>query len=240
MSKLTSRIRRAALAAAALGALGVSASFAGPASASPATPTNGQAQFFAGYQLSPPHGVASVSTTFTVPTITCTKSGAGQSYGVWGFDTQTAWVGAAAVQTYCNGLTPTYNFYILANSANFTEPGAAPGDTVVASFYETPGWTQATVHDLTRNYTWVADWAPDSSYLPASNIWIGTQSIPGNGYVAKFGVVKFTKTQVNGDSLGFQSPTAFDWANIAANRIKVSTSAITGGDSFTLAFKHIN
>ena len=84
--------------------------------------------------------MASASTTFKVPTITCaTGAGPGQSLGVWGYDTQTAYVAEAAVQAHCTGTTPTYNFYILANSANFTEGGVSPGDTVAASFYQTPG-----------------------------------------------------------------------------------------------------
>ena len=181
--------------------------------------------------------MASASTTFKVPTITCaTGAGPGQSLGVWGYDTQTAYVAEAAVQTQCTGTTPTYNFYILANSANFTEGGVSPGDTVVASFYQTPGWTQATVHDLTSGVTWVANWA--TTFLPASTVWIGADSIPGNGHVAPFGSVKFTKTQVNGDYLGYQSPSGWNWTNIIKNRVLVSASQITGGDTFTLTFHH--
>jgi hypothetical protein len=235
MRALARSVRRAALVAATLGAMAASAGFAGSASAAPALPSNGAAEFFAGYTLSPSNGVASVSTTFKVPTITCaTGGGPGQAFGVWGFDTQTAYVAEAAVQTYCTGTTPTYNFYILANSANFTEGGVSPGDTVAASFYETPGWTQATVHDLTSGITWVANWA--STFLPASTVWIGADSIPGNGYVAPFGSVKFTKTQVNGDYLGYQSPSGWNWTNIIKNRVLVSASQITAGDTFTLTF----
>jgi hypothetical protein len=239
MSALITRVRGAALVAATLGAMAASAGFAGTASASatPAPPPNGAAQFFAGYTLTPSNGVASASTTFKVPTITCaTGAGPGQSLGVWGYDTQTAYVAEAAVQTQCTGTTPTYNFYILANSANFTEGGVSPGDTVVASFYQTPGWTQATVHDLTSGVTWVANWA--TTFLPASTVWIGADSIPGNGHVAPFGSVKFTKTQVNGDYLGYQSPSGWNWTNIIKNRVLVSASQITGGDTFTLTFHH--
>jgi hypothetical protein len=242
MIALTSRVRRTALIVGAMATVAAMAGFAAQASAAPAVPANGNAQFEAGYSLTPTHGVASVSTTFKVPTITCaTGAGPGQSFGVWSFDTQTAYVAEAAVQTYCaSGTTPTYNFYILANSTNVTEPGVNPGDTVTASFFATPGWTQATVHDLTDNVTWVQDWAPDSSYLPASYIWIGAQSIPGNGRVAPFGSVKFYKTQVNGDYLGFQNPApaGYNWENIFANRLLVSASAITAGDTFTLVFHH--
>jgi Peptidase A4 family len=242
MRALARSVRRAALVAATLGALAASAGFAGAASASPAQALNGDAQFDAGYGLTPSNGVASVSTTFKVPTITClTGGGPGQSFGVWGFDTQTAYVAEAAVQTYCVGSTPIYNFYILANSTNVTEGGVFPGDTVVASFYETPGWTEATVHDLTQNVTWAQAWEPDSSYLPASTIWIGTDSIPGNGYVAPFGSVKFTQTQVNGDYLGYENPSGYNWTRFLTNntvRVLVSASTITAGDNFTLTFHH--
>jgi hypothetical protein len=236
MNTLT-HLRRVTLVAATLGMMAASAGFAGPASATTPRLSNGAAQFFAGYTLTPSNGVASVSTTFKVPTITCaTGAGPGQAFGVWGYDTQTAYVAEAAVQTYCTGTTPTYNFYILANSADFTEGGVSPGDTVVASFYETPGWTQATVHDRTSGVTWIANWA--TNYLPASTVWIGTDSIPGNGYVAPFVSVKFTKTQVNGDYLGYQSPSGYNWTNIEKNRVLVSASPITAGDSFTLRFHH--
>lgn len=235
MSARATRIRRAALVVATLGALAAPAGFAGPAWAAPAQPLNGASESFAGYTLTPSHGVASASATFKVATITCaTGGGPGQSFGVWGFDTQAAYVAEAAVQTSCTGTTPTYNFYILANSANFTESGVSPGDTVAASFYQTPGWTQATVHDLTSGITWVANWATTS--LPASTVWIGADSIPGNGYVAPFGSVKFTKTQVNGDYLGYQSPSGWNWTN--NKTVLVSAHPIIGGDTFTLTFHH--
>jgi hypothetical protein len=218
--------------------IAVSAGSAASASAAPAASAtlaaNGSAQFFAGYILTPTHGVASVSTTFTVPTITCAAgSGPGQSFGVWGFDTQTAYVAESAVQTFCSGTTPVYNFFILANSVHFTEPGVGPGNKIVASYYETPGWTQATVHDLTSGVTWIANFA--TSFLPASQIDIGAMSIPGNGRVAPFGTAHFTKTQVNGDSLGFQSPAGFNWVG-EHSHLLVSTTAITGTDSFNLIF----
>ena len=56
--------------------------------------------------------------------------------------------------------------------------------------------------------------------------------------MAPVGAVKFTKTQVNGDYLGYQSPSGWNWTNIRKNRVLVSASQFTGGDTFTLTFHH--
>jgi hypothetical protein len=79
------------------------------------------------------------------------------------------------------------------------------GDTVVTSFFPTASLAQATVHDLTSGYTWVADGSPpgvnDSAVigeLPVFRSGGGSQL-----HIAPFGSTKFTKCQVNGDDLGF-------------------------------------
>jgi hypothetical protein len=211
--------------------------FVNPAAAIPKTGrANGSAEFQAGFvDFAPAHGISSVSTTFVVPTITCAIANAGQSFGVWGFDSQTAFVAEAAVQTYCSGSNPVYNFYILANSSHFTENGVGPGDKVVASYFQTPGWTQATVHDLTSGVTWIANWA--TADLPAVRLDIGVDIGPGNGYIAPFGSVPFTKTQINGDYLIYSGAPEYNWVSLP-HRTLVSASPITSGDSFKLVFHH--
>ena len=240
MKCITTRRSRRALATSSLAALAVAAAgtlAAGPASASTTRLTNGADYNGAYYYSAPSNGLASVSTTFKVPTINCSQGlQQGQAFGVYTLVPGQAWTDVAVADTYCYGTTPTYKLVVEAGNNDFVEPGVSPGDTVVASAFQTAsGYDQATVHDLTSNYTWSA-----GSYgAAATAAQIGSYNLDYNFYLdAPFTTVTFTKTQVNGDYLGFQSPVAVDWTYGQYNTVIVKTGALaSNSDTFKLTWK---
>ena len=221
---------RTAVVVAGAGAILATAFTAGPAWAKAA---NQSSTVGAYYSLTPTHGVASASTTFVVPTATCTANVTeGQDLGIIDAWSNSGTDEMAVVTETCNGgTTPTYQFIVQANSTTFTENGVSPGDTVVASFFQTPGYNEARVHDLTSGYTWVAD----DNGSAATSVAIGSYAATVNGNLTlntPFGTVPFTKTQVNGEYLGDTGAGAFNWT--FGKSILVRTGPIKGGDSFKL------
>ena len=109
--------------------------------------------YLAGYQATPPGGVASASATFTVPKATCTKKdkadGAQLDFGVYTSDFAVwSWISVG-----CGSAGPAYYYYLGTASGQTIEPAAA-GDTVVTSLSESATTTYAEVHDLTNHQNW--------------------------------------------------------------------------------------
>jgi hypothetical protein len=215
-------------------------SMASPAFASPATLAGLTDTRGAYYSLTPTKGLASASTTFRVPSITCINGeNQGQDYGLdaWsngGYDE------VAVVTAICSGATPVYKFLVQADSASFTENGVGPGDLVVASFFQAPSFNQAIIHDLTSGYTWIADGSAGVATSVAIGTWSSYQySDPGVPLPtdAQFGTVTFSKTQVNGDYFGFASPGAYNW--VSGNTVLVHAGGLSAeGDTFKVVWKH--
>ncbi len=90
----------------------------------------------AGYSVEPSAELASASVTFTVPTISCTRSddttGAFQEDGVYTLDLTTY----ALVETFCSSTGPAYQYLFATADGSFVESGAATSDTVVASLFQ--------------------------------------------------------------------------------------------------------
>jgi hypothetical protein len=222
---------RSAMAIAGAGAILATAFTAGPAWAKAA---NASSTVGAYYTLTPTHGVASASTTFVVPTATCTANlPEGQDLGIIDAWSNSGTDEMAVVTEICNGgTTPTYKFFVQADTVTFTENGVSPGDTVVASFYQTPGYNEARVHDLTSGYTWVAD----DNGAAATSVAIGAYGATYDGNLllnTPFGTVPFTKTQINGEYLADSGAGAYNWT--FGKSILVRTGKIApSGDSFKL------
>ena len=208
-----------------------------------ASPAGAATDSFGAYWDSMPtvNGTAtlvSASTTFVVPTINCSSGAAlGMSFGL----TDGSRYVQSIVQMVCNGTTPTYNFIVQVNKTVFTEGGVSAGDTVVASFYQTSTLAQATVHDLTSTYTWVAQGTP----APSTDVALGESPVfqlVNGSYtqlkVAPFGVTSFTKCQVNGDYLGF-GDNLVHFSLASGGSVSVRTGALGASqDSFKLTFVH--
>ncbi len=167
----------------------------------------GSSTYLAGYRDAPAGGLASASVTFTVPTYTCTPAeerfGSLEANGVYTDSLSAfAFVGAA-----CSGSGVSYDYFFDVGSANFGESGAAAGDVIVASLFESSSSTFVKIHDLTNGEFWDTD---QPSNLGDSVVDLGTfneETISGLR-LTNFKKVAFTNATVNGDDLGFESPSA--------------------------------
>ncbi len=200
--------------------------FAGPADAT--TVHSGE---IAGYDASPSVGVASASVTFTVPTATCptTDGTLSGSLGVYfgSFDTY------AQIGLNCNGTSPaSYTYEFSTPAGSFTEPGAAPGHTVITSIFQTKTTLEAEIHDLTNGAFWVAN---DNADLgPVSAIFGYFSDLPT---IAPFTTTTMSNATVNGDYLGFEKPThdnLYNGSDLLAKSGALKTGA--KGTSFNVAF----
>jgi hypothetical protein len=235
----------AGVAALAVGTLGFAstAGAAGTAQRLPAKPlvTNaaGATNYAAGYAVQPSAGLAGASVTFTVPTISCTATddsdGAWQADGVYtikGSSLDTL----ALVQTFCNSSGPKYQYLLQTSAGTIVEPGAAPGDTVVASIFQTGSATWAKIHDLTQNLYWFADTSNQDDTLVVLGALNATfEGVP----VPTYTKVHFSNATVNSDYLGFESPSAYNTLNGGDLVVKAGALKTTGtGSTFSTTFKH--
>jgi len=183
--------------------------------------------------------LVSASATFVVPTLNCSANTKklGASFGVEqgalgpfkGYE-------QSIVTEECNTTTPSYQFVVAVGTTSFTEGGVSPGDTVVASFFQSSTLAQSIVHDLTSGVTWIADGTPFQ--LGAADIGeFDVIPVSAPLRVAPFGSVTFTKVQVNGDYLGFGNNLTSWFLRLGSSGTNISTGAIKGEDSFKLTFK---
>ena len=192
--------------------------------------------YLAGYQATPTGGLASASVTFTVPTISCTPKeiadGAVEWAGVY-TDTESA---QAFVDAFCTSSVPTYHYVLKTLAGGFSQPAAA-GDVVVASLFQSATSTWAEIHDLTNGQYWFDD---NSANQGDTVVDIGTFSYAYDGVlVPTFKKIKFTNATVNGDYLGFDSPTEYNTLN--GGDLVIKAGALTTGatgSSFSDTFKH--
>jgi hypothetical protein len=234
----------AGLAALSVGTLGF-ASGAGatgptPLSARPLTVEGaGTSDGLAGYLVAPTGGLASASVTFTVPTITCSSAekadGAAQYDGVYTLSLDIY----ALVATICTSSGASYEYSFSTEAGNFVEGGAAAGDVVVTSLFESGTSSWAKIHDLTNGAYWFAD---NSVNQGDATVAIGAlndtyAALPIPNYTK----ANFTNATANGDYLGFESPGKYNTVNpsdsvLIAKPSKLKTTAT--GSSFSVAFKH--
>ena len=216
--------------AAAAGAAGNASRFERPLGASAST-------YLAGYQVTPSGGLASASVTFTVPAISCTAKdiadGAIEWTGVYTDTLETQ----AFVDGYCSSGGPIYSYVFATLARSFVQSGAAPGDNVVVSLFQSDTSTWAEIHDLTNGEHWVAS---NDVNQGDTVVDIGTYSadVCCGSPVPTFSKVKFSSATVNGDYLGFDNPTQYNTLNGGDLVIKsgaLSTSAT--GSSFSDKFK---
>jgi hypothetical protein len=205
-----------------------------------ALPAGANTDSFGAYWVTTPTGgLVSDSATFVVPSLNCAGNTGqlGQEFGVID-NTQTV---ESVVRMECNAATPSYNFIVTAGTSSFTENGVSAGDTVVTSYFQTATQAQATVHDLTSGFTWVADGTPpgfnDSAVIGEFPVFPSGGG--GQLHIAPFGTTTFSKCQVNGDYLGYgNSLQQFSLKEGSTPGLAIATGAIVGKDAFKLFFKH--
>ncbi len=233
----------AGLAALSVGTLGFT-SVAGAAAGAPlARPLTiqgaGTSNGIAGYYFGPTGGLASASVTFTVPKITCTTSDKNKDAIQYDGTYTLALDVYALVGTSCGSTGASYQYYFATSAGSFIEPGAAPGDVVVTSLFQSGSATYAEIHDLTANVYWFADNTVNQGDTAVA---IGALNGTYTGLpIPTYTTVKFSNATVNGDYLGFDSPGQYNTVNpsdsvLIAKPSKLKTTAT--GSSFSVAFKH--
>jgi hypothetical protein len=190
----------------------------------------------AGYEATPTGGLASASVTFTVPAISCTAADIAKDADVQAgvYTGGSAW---ALVDASCASSGPTYKYVLGTESGTFNPTGVSAGDVVVTSLFESGISTWAEIHNLTNGQHWY-DNNPANQGDTVVNI--GTASFNYNGVpVPTFSKIKFTNATVNGDDLGFDSPTEYNTLNGGDLVIKAGTLTTSAtGSSFSDTFKH--
>ena len=170
-----------------------------------------------------------------MPALSCTAKddGANEWPGVYTDSLQT-W---ALVDDYCTANGPGDNYEFKTLAAAFNKPGAAAGDVVVASLFQSATSTWAEIHDLTNGEYWVAS---NNVNQGDTAVDLGTfNEVQVGVAVPTFSKIKFTNATVNGDYLSFDGPTQFNALNGGDLLMKagaLTTSAT--GPSFSDTFKH--
>jgi hypothetical protein len=188
----------------------------------------------AGYLATPKNGFASASATFVVPTepsCSDTFDSLSQVFGVITNDLATE----AGIYEYCDNSTPVYD-YLAETPAGVIEEPATPGDTVVASMFETEKITEAEVHDITNGQYWVGTYGAGGT---DTTIGIGVLDVFAPPALP-FSTTTMSMVQVNGDYLGFESPEQLKMTASGdnSNQTLVTSGSLTAhGSSFKLTFK---
>jgi hypothetical protein len=202
---------------------------AAPASSRPGLvpDTVGNTDGFAGYLANPENGFASASTTFIAPAESNCSNNTGLIFGVIGTS------GGTSAGIYACGPGGGYD-YLAQTPAGVVEEPATPGDTIVASVFETGKWTEAEVHDITNGQYWDATYNANAG---DKGVDIGVESDEGPPIVS-FPIVSFTLSEVNGDYLGFENPERLRATAFETNRVLMSSGSLTDhGTSFKVTFK---
>jgi hypothetical protein len=195
----------------------------------------GSSTYLAGYQATPTGGLASASVTFTVPKISCTTADKNKSAVEWNGVYTDSLDAYAFVAGYCTSSGAAYDWVFDTSAGSFDEPGAAAGDVVVASLFQSGSSTWAEIHDLTANVFWFADNPVNQGDTVVD---IGTFNESPSRPVPTFTTANFTNATVNGDYLGFESPTEFNALNGGDLLIKSGKLHTTAtGSAFTETFK---
>jgi hypothetical protein len=186
--------------------------------------------YFAGYSVDTPHGLASVSATFTIPTLNCSSDIDDPIYFGPYTNTSSAF---STIRLLCNGTTPTYTYWLSTPAGLVEEGGAAAGDVVVTSLFQTATWTEAEIHDLTNGEYWVAsDDAGGTGIDPG----IGENEPYATASLPQFTPTTFSSVQVNGDYLGFENPSQYI-INRGSGTLTTSSALSDNGSKFSVTFK---
>ena len=135
----------------------------------PGTPPGRGSSAYLGRLPGDPHGgLASASVTFTVPKISCTTADKNKGCGrverrLHGSFRPTPWSPAICLST-----GPVYEWQFSTLAGTFNEPGAAAGDVVVASLFQSGTSTLAEIHDLTENVSLGFRTTPSTKATPSS------------------------------------------------------------------------
>lgn len=187
---------------------------------------------FAGYAVTPKSAVT-VAATFTVPVITCTSTTSGLAVGVYVAgpirDSQTQ----AFVALHCdNGKAIDVGAIAINGKLTVLTTAISPSDSVAVSISESPTAASATLKDVTTGVTTtLSGGGGGETQVLVGDVYYN-QSTP----VAKLTSNRLTAVKVGGQRLGSLSPTPAEW--VKGKTVQAWPTAITGGNSFNVLFKH--
>jgi hypothetical protein len=193
--------------------------------------------YLAGYQATPSGGLASASVTFTVPVISCTPADKSHLANEWNGVYTDKLKTYGFVDGYCTSSGPAYDSVFSTLAGTFDKTGAAAGDVVVSSLFQSGTSTWAEIHDLTAGVHWFAD---NPTNQGDTVVDLGTfNEVPEGTPVPTFSKTKFTSATVNGDYLGFDGPTPVNALNGGDLLMKAGALVTSGtGSSCSVKFKH--
>jgi hypothetical protein len=198
--------------------------------AMPGATTPGSSE--SGYVVSGASGAyTAVSASWTAPAVTCTATAFASFWvGLDGYTSDS--VEQIGTEADCSGKTAVYDgWYDMypAPPVVFSSP-VQPGDAISASvtFSGTQTYTLV-LKDSTQGWTHTV--TKNESGLARSSAEVITEGPSASGLLADFGTVSYTGCDVNGTSLGQQSPTRLVITN-SSGRALDTTSPITAAGSF--------
>jgi hypothetical protein len=181
-----------------------------------------------------------LTTTFTVPALTCTATNAGIAPGAFIFDGPTSAEkldGAAVIDQCVSGKAQANAATVIAGATNNdTTHAVAAGDKIQVTVTVGTGGTSVKVQDLTTGRTFTdtasgTDTAPDAE-LPGVDAVISGSTLTQLP-VPTFSGASFTSTMVGGTAIGTASPTAVQWVKGCA--ILLRPGAISSGTNFRVS-----
>jgi hypothetical protein len=181
----------------------------------------------------------SVSATWVEPTGHCTGSQTWSSFGVGldGYNSRT--VEQTGSEVDCRGGTPRYYSWFEmfpAFPVNFSNT-VRPGDHFFGSVTHTSGNSYTLVlKDTTQGWSHTEHKTLASAKNSSAEVIAEAPSSTGGVLpLTDFGTMHFAKAMVNGAAIGKTSPTKIV---MASSRPKDAVSALTGGESFKVTWKH--
>jgi hypothetical protein len=198
-----------------------------------ASPDLKTSSFLAGYRTKPrANPILRASTTFTVPSVTCTGATEGISLGIGNVRKAGKPQTLGEVWMACSGGTPFYLLSALVDSSTQTSISVSAGDVVRIEIDQGGPVVTATVRNTTTKVTVTAAGFPDSDDL----LIFGSFPLFSGGVMAgvpDFGSVQFTNTKLSGEELRRVVPV--ERTNGAT--VQISPGPLLAG-AFTLNFAH--
>ena len=181
-----------------------------------------------------------VSASWTEPSVTCSKTSYAAFWvGLDGAGSST--VEQTGSDSDCQGVSPVYYawYEMYPKPPVVISHPVFPGDAMSASVTAgTKSSFKLVISDSTQGWTFNTTKTLRSAKLASAEAIAEAPSGPSGVLpLADFGIVKFSSTMVNGNSIGSFSPVEIVMAT-RGGTVKAQPSALSGGTAFSVAWKH--
>jgi Peptidase A4 family len=200
--------------------------------------TNSSSTNWSGYAVTGGR-YTSVSSSWTVPQVAC--SGTAYSSFWVGLDGDTSnTVEQTGTDSDCSGSTPQYYawYEMYPKFPVNLSLAVAPGDSMTGSVTtDGGGHFTLTIRDATTGQSFTTTQHLNRAKLASAEVIAEAPSSSGGVLpLTNFGTVGFSSSTVNGQPIGTFSPDKIDM--VSGSTVKAQTSALSGGSSFSVAWKH--